>query len=80
MTQSLNRQNLSREDAINQVEIFDANGRLDPVASAEANKEVFSEANVVRVAPGVIDHAATIQKHAAEIEFRGDSGPPCLGR
>lgn len=65
MTLSLNRQNLSIADQINQAEIYDKNGRLDPVATDVANKEIFSEANVVRLPGGSIDYVATAVKHAA---------------
>lgn len=64
MTQSLNRQNLSIADQINQAEIYDKNGRLDPVATDAANKEVFSEANVVRLPGGSVNAAATAANHA----------------
>jgi hypothetical protein len=65
MTQSLNRQNLSVADQLNQVEIYNSNGRLDPAATSAANAEIFSETNVVRRTDGTIDHAATAVKHAA---------------
>jgi hypothetical protein len=65
MTQSLNRQNLSIADQINQAEIYDKNGRLDPVASDIANREIFSEANIARLPGGSIDHVVTAVKHAA---------------
>ena len=65
MTISHNRQNLSSLDAANEIEIYDDKGRLDPVASAAANLEVFSESNVVRIPGGSIDHVASAVKHAA---------------
>jgi hypothetical protein len=52
MTQSLNRQNLSLDDQRSaQLDIYDANGRLDPIATAEANREIFQESNTVKI-PG----------------------------
>jgi len=63
MTISHNRQNESVTDLVNEVTIFDANGRIDIVASDEANKEIFSEENTVKTAGGVIDAAATAAKN-----------------
>jgi hypothetical protein len=50
-------------DLVSEVSIFDANGRIDIVASDEANKEIFSEENTVKTAGGVIDAAATAAKN-----------------
>ena len=54
------------------IELFDANGRLDHVQTAEANREIFSEVNTVRgsapVIPGhgsIVDTKATSTKRAA---------------
>jgi len=61
MTQSLNRQNLAVDEVrFQQVELYDANGHFDQVASDAANREIFSEANTVKI-PGstVINVPAT---------------------
>jgi len=64
MTASNTKPYLHPSEAANLLDIYDSKGRFDPVATAAAEKDIFSEANVVRVS-GVIDHAATIVKHAA---------------
>jgi hypothetical protein len=73
MTQSLNRQNLSVSEQLNQIEIY-GNGRLDPIATSAANAEIFSETNVVRRTDGTIDHAASGVKHAAAKAFCKETG------
>ena len=65
MAVSHNRQNLSRELAASEVDLYDANGRLDVTSSDHANKEIFSEANIVKLPGGGIDHAASLVKTAA---------------
>ena len=63
MTQSLNRQNLALDHAkAALVEIYDKNGRLDSIATDAANKEVFSESNIVKLPGGGIDPNATLAK------------------
>ena len=52
-------------DSINQLDIFDKNSRVDPVQSDAVNREIFSEANIVRLPGGGIDPVATAVKHAA---------------
>ena len=54
------------------IELYDSKGRLDEGQTAEANREIFSEANVVRspapVIPGhgsIVNVAATSVKRAA---------------
>lgn len=63
MTASNTKPYFHPSDAVNLLDIFDKNGRIDEIQSGAANREIFSEANIVRV-NGVIDHAATIAKHA----------------
>ena len=65
MTVSRSRQNLSRELSSLEIDIYDDKGRFDPVASHEANKEIFSETNVVKLPGGGIDHTATLSKVVA---------------
>ncbi len=62
MTVSHNRQNMSSLDRQAEVELYNASGQLDVAASDEANKQVFSEANLVRTAGGGIDTAASHAK------------------
>lgn len=52
-------------EAVNQLDVFDKNSRVDQVQTDAANKEIFSDTNTVRRADGTIDTAATITKHAA---------------
>jgi len=65
MTVSHNRQNLSSLDRQAEIELFTASGQLDVVASDEANRQIFSEANVVRLPGGGIDTAASHAKRLA---------------
>jgi hypothetical protein len=51
-------------DAVNLLDIFDNNGRVDSVKTEAVNREIFSESNTVRRADGTIDHVATIAQHA----------------
>ena len=64
MTVSHNRQNLSSLDVQAEIQLFNASGQLDVAASDEANKQVFSEANVVRLPGGGID---TVASHAKRL-------------
>jgi hypothetical protein len=64
MTVSHNRQNMSSLDRIAEVELYNASGQLDVQASDAANKEIFSEANLVRTAGGGID---TVASHARRL-------------
>jgi hypothetical protein len=65
VTTSHNRQNLSSLDRQAEIELFTASGQLDVVASDEANRQIFSEANVVRLPGGGIDTAASHAKRLA---------------
>ena len=62
MTTSHNRQNMSSLDRQAEVEFYTASGQLDVVASDAANREIFSEANIVRTTGGTIDHVASHAK------------------
>lgn len=62
MTTSHNRQNLSSLDVQAEIQLFNASGQLDVVGSDAANKEIFSEANVVKLPGGGIDYAASHAK------------------
>ena len=62
MTISHNRQNMSSLDRQAEVELYTASGQLDVVASDAANREIFSEPNVVRLPAGGIDHVASHAK------------------
>ncbi len=64
MTAANTRQNLHPSDAVNLLEIYDKNGRIDQVQTAAAEREIFSEASAVRRADGTIDHVASIAKRA----------------
>jgi hypothetical protein len=64
MTASNVRQNIHPSDAVNLLDIFDKNGRVDSVQTAAVEKEIFSEAATVHRADGTIDHAATLAQHA----------------
>jgi hypothetical protein len=62
MTVSHNRQNLSSLDVQAEIQLFNASGQVDVVASDEANKQIFSESNVIRLPGGGIDTAASHAK------------------
>jgi hypothetical protein len=62
MTISHNRQNLSSLEVQAEIQLFNASGQLDVAASDEVNKQVFSEANVVRLPGGGIDIVASHAK------------------
>jgi hypothetical protein len=62
MTVSRNRQNLSVLERQAEVELYTAGGQLDVIASDEANKQVFSESNTVKLPGGGIDVAASHAK------------------
>jgi hypothetical protein len=62
MTQSRNRQNLSSLDVQAEIQLFNSSGQYDAAASDAANKEIFSEANVVRLPGGGTDLIASHQK------------------
>jgi hypothetical protein len=64
MTTSHNRQNMSSLDLQAEIQLFDSGGKLDVSASDAANKEIFSEANLVRTAGGGID---TVASHAKRL-------------
>jgi len=51
-------------DAVNLLDIFDKNGRVDAVQTDAVTREIFSESNTVRRTDGTIDHNATIAQHA----------------
>ena len=63
MTQSLNP---DLDVQLAQTEVFDQNGRIDPVASAESARLVLAEINTVRIAgSSQIDAPATKVKRVA---------------
>jgi hypothetical protein len=64
MTASNVRQNIHPSDAANLLDIFDKNGRVDPVQTKAVELEIFGDINTVRRADGTIDHAATVVQHA----------------
>ena len=53
---------MSSLDVQAEIQLFDASGKLDVAGSDAANKEIVSEANVVRLPGGAIDHVASHQK------------------
>jgi hypothetical protein len=62
MTVSHNRQNLSVLEAQAEIQLFTPGGQVDVAGSDEANKQIFSEANVVRLPGGGIDVVASHAK------------------
>ena len=64
MTAANTRQNLHPSDAANLLDVYDKNGRIDPVQTAAAEREIFADANTVRRTDGTIDHVASIAKRA----------------
>jgi len=62
MTVSHNRQNLSSLEAQAEIQLFTPGGQLDVAGSDQANREIFSEANVVRLPGGGIDVVASHAK------------------
>lgn len=64
MTSPSTKPYIHPSDAVNQLDIFDKNGRVDSVQTEAVNKEIFSEGNTVRRSDGTVDHAATIAQHA----------------
>jgi hypothetical protein len=77
MTQSLNRLNLTPDEAGDTVNIFDKNGRIDPVRTDEANKVILNtiiftdsatqtvQSTVKSIATPVVHVAATKVARAA---------------
>ncbi len=59
MTQRLN--GLDRDTQLIQLEVFDQNGHIDPILTAEATKQVLADSNTVRV-NGAVDTTATLAK------------------
>src|SRR5258707_4662961 len=59
MTQRLN--GLDRDTQLIQLEVFDQNGHIDPILTAEATTQVLADSNTVRV-NGVVDTTATLLK------------------
>jgi len=72
-----NRQNLTADEQLHAVEVFNASGRLDQVKTDAANNEIFHSRNVVLVNSSgsvVKDAAATLAKHkAAKAKFLADN-------
>ena len=59
--------NTQGEDSLTtstRVELFDANGHIDGVASVAATREVHADSNTVRLPGGAIDVAGTQAKRA----------------
>jgi len=65
MTVSHNRQNLSNLDLQAEIQLFTPGGQVDVAGSDQANREIFSESNVVRLPGGGIDVAASHTKRLA---------------
>jgi hypothetical protein len=67
MTIANSPQNISLDDQRNsRVDIFDDKGRFDPVQTEAANREIFQEANTVKVAGSTaIDPVLTAAKRLA---------------
>jgi len=62
MTISHNRQNLSLLESTAEIQLFTPGGQVDVAGSDEANRQIFSESNVVRLPGGGIDVAASHAK------------------